>query len=100
MKYLLLSLALCGCACRGAIGVKYDRYNDNRVSMVYPSSPAEKAGVQIGDRLLSPDKLQGEVGTNVVIELLRENEYLKLTTVRECGKIIKDRLNSEKQWGR
>ena len=84
----------------GGIGVMVE-YNDQdetiMVSTVYPDSPAEKAGIKVGDYFYSVDgktveelgytnavnHVRGEIGTSVTLVMLRGNEYVTVTAIRD-----------------
>ena len=84
----------------GGIGVMVE-YNDQdetiMVSTVYPGSPAEKAGIKVGDYFYSVDgktveelgytnavnHVRGEIGTSVTLVMLRGNEYVTVTAIRD-----------------
>ena len=79
------------------IGVQYTTGDVNIVAKVFADSPAEKAGIQVGDILETvdgvslTDKTSDEIkelvtgvkGTEVTIGVRRLNEYLELTAVRD-----------------
>lgn len=68
----------------------------NMIERVFPNSPAEKAGMQAGDIMHAVDGtvidgmnssdiaalVQGEEGTDVVIDVIRESETITLTITR------------------
>ncbi len=83
----------------GGIGVMVE-YNDNdesiMVNTVYPDSPAEKAGVKVGDFIHAVDGktvdelgyhnavyyVRGEIGTDVTLTLLRGETLVTVTATR------------------
>ena len=78
------------------IGVKYFSGNNlNVITDIFKNSPAEKAGIQVGDMIKKVDgvavtpeaSLQsmvlGEAGTPVVLDILRNQEMISLTLVRQ-----------------
>ena len=83
----------------GGIGVVIE-YNDKdetiRVTTVYLDSPAEKAGVMVGDFIHAIDgvtveeigyrnavyHVRGEIGTSVELTLIRNGEYVTVTATR------------------
>ena len=83
----------------GGIGVVIE-YNDReqtiRVTTVYPDSPAEKAGIMVGDYIHAVNgvtveeigyrnavyHVRGEIGTTVELTLLRGEEQLTVTATR------------------
>ncbi len=77
--------------------IEYDYKAETiQVNTVYPNSPAEKAGVQVGDYLVAVDgvsiheigldsvvyHVRGETGSSVDLTLLRDGEELTVTAVR------------------
>lgn len=83
----------------GGIGVMVE-YNDLdesiMVNTVYPESPAERAGVKVGDFIYAVDGktveelgytkavnyVRGEIGTDVTLTLLRDGELVTVTATR------------------
>nr|MBE6544593.1 S41 family peptidase [Oscillospiraceae bacterium] len=83
----------------GGIGVMVE-YNDDEESImintVYLDSPAEKAGVKVGDYIYAVDgktvnelgynnavnHVRGEIGTPVELTLIRNGEYVTVTAIR------------------
>ncbi len=83
----------------GGIGVMVE-YNDLdktiMVNTVYPDSPAEKAGIKVGDYFHSVDGktveelgytnavnyVRGEIGTEVTLVMLRGEEYITVKAIR------------------
>ena len=83
----------------GGIGVMVE-YNEQdetiMVNTVYPDSPAEKAGIKVGDYFYKIDGktveelgytnavnyVRGEIGTSVELVMLRNGEYVTVTAVR------------------
>lgn len=84
----------------GGIGVMVE-YNDQdetiMVNTVYPGSPAEKAGIKVGDYFYSVDGktveelgytnavnyVRGEIGTSVTLVMLRDGEKITVTAIRD-----------------
>ena len=84
----------------GGIGVMVE-YNDLdktiMVNTVYPDSPAEKAGIKVGDYFYSIDGktveelgytnavnyVRGEIGTSVTLVMLRGDELVTVTAIRD-----------------
>lgn len=83
----------------GGIGVviQYDHDNETlMVETVYPDSPAEKAGIRVGDYIHAVDGktveevgylnavnyVRGEIGTNVELTVLRAGELVTLVATR------------------
>lgn len=67
------------------VGFKYDW--SNIVTEVEPSSPAERAGIMIGDRMISDENLKiMEEGTHVMIKMSRNGQELDfpLTVSKIC----------------
>lgn len=85
----------------GIYMIKNTEYDKIQVLSTIKGSPAEKAGIQSGDLILSADgveysaddmsvaanKIKGEEGTNVVIEILRGSEKIKYDIKREKVKV-------------
>ena len=84
----------------GGIGVlvEYNHTDETiMVSTVYPSSPAEKAGIKAGDYIYAIDGMtvdelgylkavnyvRGEIGSTVELTLIRDGEFVVLTATRE-----------------
>lgn len=83
----------------GGIGVVIE-YNDRdetiKVTTVYPDSPAEAAGIMVGDYITAVDGvsveelghrnavyyIRGDIGTSVEITLLRNGESVTVTAIR------------------
>lgn len=84
------------------IGVQYTGNDMNLVTRVYKESPAEKAGLQEGDIFthvdgksiegLNSDEIRemivGEVGTEVVLTILRKNEVMTFPIIRDAVSAI------------
>lgn len=81
----------------GGIGVQIEKANPYvTIVSTIPGGPSEAAGIQPGDRVVSVNgesmegrsldyvsyKLRGEIGTTVVVTLLRGDETLEFTLVR------------------
>ena len=84
----------------GGIGVmiEYDHVEETiMVSTVYPDSPAERAGVMVGDfiyavdgeavsdigYLKAVDRVRGKIGTSVKLTLLRDGKLIDVSAVRD-----------------
>ena len=83
----------------GGIGIVVEYTEDDRilVNTVYPNSPAEKAGIKVGDYIHAVDGqtveeigidyainyVRGEIGTPVELTLLRGSEYVTVTAIRD-----------------
>ncbi len=83
----------------GGIGVVIE-YNDKdetiQVTTVYPDSPADKAGIMVGDFIHAVEgvtieeigyrnavyHIRGEIGTDVELTLIRDGEYVTVTATR------------------
>lgn len=102
----------------GGIGVmiEYDHINETvMISMVYPGSPAERAGIMVGDfiyavdgetvndigYLKAVDRVRGKIGTSVNITLLRDGKQIDVSAVRdEVEEInVSYSINEEKNIG-
>ena len=84
----------------GGIGIVVEYTEDDRilVNTVYPNSPAEKAGIKVGDYIHAVDGqtveeigvdyainyVRGEIGTPVELTLLRGSEYVTVTAIRDA----------------
>ena len=68
----------------GGIGIQIG-YGDHGVvaDHVYKGYPGYKAGLQDGDILINWDKLRGDPGSEIVIQVSRNGQLLTLPTVRE-----------------
>ena len=85
----------------GIYMIKNTQYDKIQVLSTIKGSPAEKAGIQAGDLIISADgveysaddmttasnKIKGEEGTKVTIEVLRGVEKLKFELTREKVKV-------------
>lgn len=85
----------------GIYMIKNTKYDKIQVLSTIKGSPAEKAGIQAGDLILSVDgieykaddmtavsnKIKGEEGTKVTIELLRGSENIKYELTRSKVKV-------------
>ena len=85
----------------GIYMIKNTQYDKIQVLSTIKGSPAEKAGIQAGDLIISADgveysaddmttasnKIKGEEGTKVTIEVLRGAEKLKFELTREKVKV-------------
>lgn len=85
----------------GIYMIKNTQYDKIQVLSTIKGSPAEKAGIQAGDLIISADgveysaddmttasnKIKGEEGTKVTIEVLRGTEKLKFELTREKVKV-------------
>ncbi len=85
----------------GIYMIKNTQYDKIQVLSTIKGSPAEKAGVQAGDLILSVDgieykaddmttasnNIKGEEGTKVVVELLRGAQNIKYAITREKVKV-------------
>ena len=95
----------------GGIGVviSYDHNNETlMLETIYPDSPAEKAGMKVGDYIHAVDGVtveeigylnavyyvRGEIGTEVQITVLRGNELITLTAIRD----VVEEINVEKDF--
>jgi len=87
----------------GIYMIKNTQYDKIQVLSTIKGSPAEKTGIQAGDLIISADgveysaddmttasnKIKGEEGTKVTIEVLRGTEKLKFELTREKVKVNK-----------
>lgn len=87
----------------GIYMIKNTQYDKIQVLSTIKGSPAEKVGIQAGDLIISADgvqykaddmtiasnKIKGEEGTKVTIEVLRGAEKLKFELTREKVKVNK-----------
>lgn len=67
----------------GGIGIVFDSMN-GRIGKVFKYYPASDAGLQVGDRIISPPvgTIKGEIGTKVAITYLRDGIEHKVTITR------------------
>lgn len=80
---------------RGFIGVRIGVL-DHRIQRVYANTPAARAGLQSGDKIISVrdednrKNIEGFVGSEVVIVVKRKNEQLTFKMKRESeAKIVR-----------
>lgn len=85
----------------GIYMVKNTEYDKIQILSPIKGSPAEKAGLEPGDLILSVDgtnytadqmdeasnKIKGEIGTKVTLEVLRDTKNLKFEIIREKIKV-------------
>jgi C-terminal processing protease CtpA/Prc len=64
----------------GGIGVTII---NNMVTEVYTGYPAHKNGILVNDYIITPDVLRGEVGTQITLQIVRNDDILTLTMKRE-----------------
>ena len=101
----------------GGIGVvvEYDHENESiSVSSVILDSPAEAAGFKVGDKIIAVDGhtveeigylnavnyVRGEIGTNVVVRVMRDGTELSLTAKRaEIVERVVDSYVTEEGYG-
>jgi predicted metalloprotease with PDZ domain len=69
------------------IGVSYQALDDGLISEVFKGYPAEKAGIRVGDKLLTPLRaIRGdaaELGKAVIIKINRNGNIIDFIIVRE-----------------
>lgn len=67
----------------GGVGMEYDYLQV--ITKVPEGNPAAKAGIQIGDQIVTPTKyIRGPVGTEVTVEVMRNDVvHLSFTMKRE-----------------
>ena len=85
----------------GIYMVKNEKYDKIQVLSTIKDGPAEKAGIQAGDLILSVDgvsytandmttaanNIKGEAGSKVNVEIQRENQIIKYELTRETVKV-------------
>jgi predicted metalloprotease with PDZ domain len=71
----LVFLIMTACAGPGAIGVAYNQ--EGIVRYVFKNSPAEKAGIVVGDKILNRKELRGDIGTMCRVKVEREGQYIE-----------------------
>lgn len=85
-KLILFILSALSCAplpCKGGLGIHYDEWTEI-VYYVIPNSPADKIGIVPGDMLLTPWVFSGEVGKQVKVQWVRNNQMLSSETRLGC----------------
>ena len=83
----ILLLTLISCASQGIIGVIYNQYGV--VRRVFKDSPAEKAGIIIGDKILNPHQLKGTIGTQCLVKIQRDGLFFEKLVERVNAKKLK-----------
>lgn len=68
----------------GGIGVTHNHIEDTIVK-VHKYYPADEAGILEGDTVINPDELRGEIGTPVVVKIIRKGRRMEFNIIR--GKI-------------
>lgn len=53
------------------------------VEQIYEGYPADRAGIQVGDFLITSEGIRGEPGTKLELDVLRNNKRLHFTLIRE-----------------
>jgi predicted metalloprotease with PDZ domain len=84
---ILLSIFLTNCAspCKGILGAKYN-LNTYLVAEIFSDSPAERAGIQVGDELLYPESIPGTDGEVKTVRVIRDNKLYSYEVVLQCYK--------------
>lgn len=106
MRFLIIAsfTLLSGCAtfgggeCTGVTGVAYNQ--QGIVKYVFPDSNAERAGIQVEDKILDvKSSLRGKVGTVANVRLVREGEeeVIEKQIVRQCVDDLKKK-NAPTSW--
>lgn len=104
MKFHLLALLLCGHISanighpdieEGHIGVRIA--NNGHINYVHPDSPAQKAGLVVGDKVVAVDgdkgrlkQIVGEPGTAVTLDYLHNGYMQQVTIIRMDHREIKE----------
>lgn len=68
--------------CPGVIGVMYNQ--EGIVRDVFSNSPADEAGIQLGDKILDRRSTRGKPGTIADVRLIRNGVLLSTSVVRIC----------------
>jgi len=68
-----------------ALGIKTDKYQGAMVEEVFPDSPAERAGIEVGDVIVAVDgqEISGAGDLRTTIGLKRSGEKVRLTINRD-----------------
>ena len=68
-----------------ALGIKTDKYQGAMVEEVFPESPAERAGIEVGDVIVAVDgqEISGAGDLRTTIGLKRSGEKVRLTINRD-----------------
>lgn len=53
------------------------------VDVVYPGYPAERAGILPGDEIVNSSEVRGQIGTTVVVRILRKGRLINIDVVRD-----------------
>ena len=89
-------LAMCaimaGCSCKGVIGVVYNQ--NGVVKRVFENSPADKAGILIGDKILDRTSTRGSVGSTAQVKWVTPEIGLKQAPIK---RVCVDTLGAD-QW--
>ena len=65
----------------GGIGIQSGAFDV--ISVVYEGYAADRAGLKVGDIILSKGEIRGEPGTSIYIRVLRQGTYIDFTIIRE-----------------
>jgi hypothetical protein len=58
----------------GGIGIVHDW--GQVITEIYPGYPASRSGLQIGDRILNSEEIRGDVGTEIIVRVVRERDMM------------------------
>lgn len=65
----------------GGVGITHDPFT-GKVLTVHKYYPAYDAGLKVGDTILNPYELRGEIGTSVIAHIIRDGISFDLRIVR------------------
>jgi predicted metalloprotease with PDZ domain len=66
----------------GRIGIRWHPHRGNKIEKVCPHSPAEMAGLKVGDRILNCDHVNGPAYSEIELTIQRENAVLHFVVLR------------------
>lgn len=68
----------------GGIGITENLgFDQDVIVKVHKGYPAEKAGIQVGDEVMNRGEIIGEVGTHVIVRIVRNGVVLEFDMIRD-----------------